>query len=278
MRKRNDVALNVLALGLAGLFAVVPARAESVWGLEWTLNEDATTDGSSIVLTPDETDKVGTAWASEQRDIVDSPALSAYFEFRISGSEDNWDPGDGMAFVIHNGSDTDYGTGGGNLGYGGLGAKLIAVEFDTWACTSCSPAETAAPHVAIHLSDNNPPGGTEASIASSPFVLARHEGDSNLFAWIDFDPNSHNLSVFLNDDSVKPGTPLLLYNLGNTLSEYFDDGQWVTYGFTAGTGAAHSQHEVIDFSMTPVPLPAAAWLLLSGLGGFAALGRRKAAS
>jgi hypothetical protein len=48
--------------------------------------------------------------------------------------------------------------------------------------------------------------------------------------------------------------------------------------FFLGAGADLRGAILDDVSLTAVPLPAAAWLLLSGLVGFAALGRRKAAA
>lgn len=99
--------------------------------------------------------------------------------------------------------------------------------------------------------------------------------ESNLFAWVDFDPNTTTLSVFLSDSNVKPGT-LLFVKLGSGLQSFI--GSEIRFGFTAGAGAASSLHEVFNFSTTPVPLPAAAWLLLSGLAGLGFVGRRPKAA
>ena len=75
---------------------------------------------------------------------------------------------------------------------------------------------------------------------------------------------------------MKPGTALLFFNVGSGLQSFI--GSEIRFGFTAGTGAASSLHEVFNFSTTPVPLPAAAWLLLSGLGGLGFIGRRREAA
>ena len=118
-----------------------------------------------------------------------------------------------------------------------------------------------------------PNGGESARVASNPYDLVRADGDTNLFAWVDFNPNNNTLSVFLSDSNVKPVTALLFYGLSEGLASFI--GSEIRFGFTAGTGSASSQHEVFNFSTTPVPLPAAAWLLLSGLAGLGFVGRRR---
>ena len=271
--------LSALVLGVNALLVAVPADAvtATVWGQEWQTNSDATViDSSHIVLTPNAQDQVGSAWVTTSLAVTDISAFSASFEFRISGSDDDWGSGDGMAFVIH-GNDADaIGLGGGDLGYGGIGIapgtdNLLAVEFDTWDCCG----DPTAPHVAIHLDGEDVWSGGQAASASSPYSLVRGGvgQTSNLFAWVDFNPGTTTLSVFLSDSNVKPGTALVSFVVGSGLATFI--GENIRFGFTAGTGSASSLHEVFDFSTTPVPLPAAAWLLLSGLAGLGFVGRRR---
>ncbi|MBK6451776.1 MAG: VPLPA-CTERM sorting domain-containing protein [Proteobacteria bacterium] len=66
---------------------------------------------------------------------------------------------------------------------------------------------------------------------------------------------------------------MVSFIVGSGLATFI--GENIRFGFTAGTGSASSLHEVFDFSTTPVPLPAAAWLLLSGLAGLGFVGRRR---
>lgn len=275
MRNARHLRHGLPVLGSLAVLASPAAMATSVWGIDWTQNGNASAT-TSLLLTPDLTDQRGSAWVSAPIAVTSTTALHAFFEFRISGDEETWDPADGMAFVLHSGGADDLGDGGSGLGYQYMTSDpIVAVEFDTFSWGS----EHAAPHVAIHTAANTDitAGTAPVAIEDSPFPLARQTDDApNLFAWVDFDPSTKFLSVFLSDSDVKPDDALLTHNLGTTLDDFLGDS--IRFGFTAATGAAHSRHEVLDFSMTPVPLPAAAWLLLSGLAGFAALGHRKRAA
>ena len=274
---RQVALLSALVLGVNALLVAAPADAASVvtvWGQEWQLNEDATLNSGppvSIVLTPDEGDKRGSAWVLTPLSVPDESAFSASFEFRISGSNG---PGDGMAFVMHSGDADALGAGGSGLGYDGIGSNFLAVEFDTFDFHDPDDpdSETVAPHVAIQLNDSDLVIHPSERVAAYP-SLVRGSGDPNLFAWVDFDPNNNTLSVFLSESNVKPVSALLFYELSEGLASLI--GSEIRFGFTAGTGAAYSQHEVFNFSTTPVPLPAAAWLLFSGLAGLGFVGRRR---
>ena len=58
-------------------------------------------------------------------------------------------------------------------------------------------------------------------------------------------------------------------------SSNFDSGE--IYNFNNGTGQSIS-YNITSFVPAPVPLPAAAWLMLSGLAGLGAAGRRRQAA
>ena len=254
--------LSALVLGVNALLVAAPANAVSVWGEDWQTNGDATViDSSHIVLTPNAQDQVGSAWVTTPLTVNDDSAFSVSFKFRISGSGVN---GDGMAFVMHDGDTDALGGNGSDLGYNGIVGNLLAVEFDTFSFDD----ETPAPHVAIQ-----PPGSVLGTHPLERFAAYTPLVDTDLFAWIDFDPVTKKLSVFLDDVNVKPPVPLLYYTLASGLETLI--GPEIIFGFTAGTGIFDSRHEVLDFSITTVPLPAAAWLLLSGLAGLGFVGRRR---
>ncbi|TAK52215.1 MAG: hypothetical protein EPO25_14165 [Gammaproteobacteria bacterium] len=258
------------AVGLLALLGAGPASAATVWGWDWTVNGDAIASGSPdhIVLTPEAVYKAGSAWLTDPVTITDNNGFNAYFEFQITNDPDGWIPGDGMAFVVRAGLADALGGNGSDLGYGGLAGTMLAVEFDTFALDS--EAEGDVPHVALYLD------GVDISAGASPvelrsaldFGLVRVAGDPNLFAWVDFDAGSQKLSVFLNGNDTKPSAALMVWDLVSGLETFLGSDQ-IRFGFTAGTGAADSEHRVDDFTLavTTVPLPAAAPLLVSGLLG-----------
>jgi hypothetical protein len=74
---------------------------------------------------------------------------------------------------------------------------------------------------------------------------------------------------------VKAATNWALYALDGALS-----GDWSTAGLMTPNGKNQAGVSHISFynSAAPVPLPAAGWLLVTGLGGLGALARRRRAS
>ena len=74
---------------------------------------------------------------------------------------------------------------------------------------------------------------------------------------------------------VKAATNWALYALDGALS-----GDWSTAGLMTPNGKNQAGVSHISFynSAAPVPLPAAGWLLIAGLGGLGALARRRKAA
>ncbi|GJP36725.1 hypothetical protein CLOM_g21201 [Closterium sp. NIES-68] len=104
----------------------------------------------------------------------------------------------GFAFVIS--AEAKVGSPDG-VGYGGMGARSIAIEFGTRGDEK--HGDESSQHVGLNIK------GVEESVVAQvpPFTLT----DTNAYtAWVDYEPGSPGtIRVFLNDSKTKPEEPLL---------------------------------------------------------------------
>ena len=90
-----------------------------------------------------------------------------------------------------------------------------------------------------------------------------------------FRDGDHNVldsgQLLLGDDTADSPLDLFAWNIGDALSDYWSD-VWMFASTANGV-----EFYIDELSATTVPLPAAGFLLLGGLGGLAAMKRRKKA-
>lgn len=199
---------------------------------------------------------------------INSATFSTFFQFRITnpgGACDGIECGaDGFTFTIQSIS-SSIGGGGGGLGYDGIGSS-VAVEFDTWR--NGNDPQGDSNHVGI---DSN--GSTTSLITTA--VLPRFDNGNLWSAWIDYDGTT--LDVRANMTGLRPAASLLslaidIPTITGTNNAFV--------GFTAGTGAAFGNHDIVNweyrdtFNPIDVPEPLSLILIGAGLAGLG-FGRRK---
>lgn len=262
--------------GFIGLAAGAIAHAENVIFTDFsdttglTINGHAatatTSDGVVMRVAPSAGNRGGSFFSTDQ---VDTTDFSASFSFRIHNNggsvfDGNTENGaDGLVFVVQPQGNNVGGIGAG-IGYSGIRDSL-GIEFDTWHNSSNN--DPSQSHVAIDLNGNvrHAADGTDTYNVAGPEL----DDDVRWYAWVDYKDNL--LEVRLSEANAYPTDPILT----KTLDLAAVIGQQTAFvGFTSGTGAAWSDHDVIDFRFTRfVPEPASAAIL--GLGTLLMSRRRR---
>lgn len=195
------------------------------------LNGSAATSGDVLRLVDGSNDQAGSAFT--KRPVVDT-TKSFSTNFRLSMHDSNF-VGDGMAFVIHSNEARALGDLGGGLGYGGID-NSVAVEFDVFDNGGGEPSDN---HIAIV---KNGKAAKDANATDPPFVMF---GDP-FKVWVDYAAAEKRLSVYASQANAKPEEPVVTAKVG--LAGLTDEN--ARAGFTAGTGGATIQGDVLRWKLT----------------------------
>ncbi|MDX1486652.1 MAG: L-type lectin-domain containing protein [Acidiferrobacterales bacterium] len=241
-----------LALAFAGTASasIIFTDFSSTAGL--TLNGNAATVGPVLRLAPSSIGQRGSAFTSSP---VGISSFSSVFTFQITnpgGATDGFGQtgADGLTFTLQSSpaGAGALGAGGGSLGYGGI-SPSVAVEFDTWFNGA-----------ALDTSSNDLGVNTNGNLASLQTAALAPQFDNGAIwtAWVDYD--GITLEVRTNTTGLRPAAPTLaqIIDILTTLGT-----STAFVGFTAATGAAFGDHDILSWRYD-VPEPTA--LALLGLG------------
>jgi hypothetical protein len=230
-----------------------------------TLNGSSSVNGDALRLTPADYGKVGSAWQTEKQSITQG--FSTTFQFLVTDHHPLY-IGDGLAFVIQNTGTSALGDNGGCLAYSSWSRSVmpncVAIEFDMWQNTNLDePYVVSDPnnnHISVHTSGLLPRTSDQLySIGSTTSIPLMADGNVHTVR-IDYTPGS--MRVFL-DDLVNPS---LTVDVDLQDAVGLSDGMaWI--GFTAATGGAYENHDILSWSYQPVPEPSSILTLLCSLGG-----------
>ena len=265
MRQRLTV------LTMAGLLLTSPVLAQfnfsdfSGAGGSLYLNGNAAIVGSTLRLVRASGDQRGSAYHISRQHLSLSGGWTTTFQFRITNL--GGAGADGFAFIIQDSSPSALGAAGGGIGYAGI-SRSLAVEFDTW--NNGSDDNNSSNHVAVHTRWQDPNSETATArlgFANVPFNLEDGQVHTATIAY----NGSGQLSISLD------GVPTLTVNFDhNDYLQILDSSGFAWVGFTAATGGAWEDIDILNWSFTPVPEPASCVALGAGLVALA-LRRRKRA-
>ena len=225
-----------------------------------TINGDAAQAGNVLRLVPSSVAQSGTAYQTTAVPLDATTGFSTSFEFLVT--TDAGDPTDGFTFLLQNDTTAGanaLGAAGQGLGYVGI-SPSVAVVFrgrgPSFIGVITGGIDPADPSINF-----NPPGSV--ALSEGAFYNTKQ------FAWIDYNPSTMLLSVYLGDSSVKPGSAIM----STTVDVFGTLGNQAHVGFSAGNGGAFGSQDILNWSFTSVPEPATLSLLMMGV--FSIISRRR---
>jgi hypothetical protein len=218
----------------------------------WSLNGNATLrdSGDTLRLTDTNSYQRGSAWAPDKVSLAHD--FSVAFSFRIGDGT----AADGLTFTVHDNvaGTATLGADGGYLGYLGVN-KSVAFLYDTWE-NGLDTDRIPGPNTSVAVGGNLSPWG--GATVGHAYELR----DKVLYSWVDYSAATHTYSMYISDTALKP--LVAQETLDGALSDLSSTG--LAYiGFTAATGGATDNHDILSVSITAVPEADALMLALGGL-------------
>ena len=198
-----------------------------------SLNGSANITDGELELTSAAAQQAGTAFFQSPQPVNGDTSFQSQFSFRVGGGYGT-NGADGFAFLVQNsaaGVDA-LGRAGGYIGYDTI-ENSIAIEFDNYL-----KGGPGASTIAVVLN-----GSQNIIEVAAPFDL--NDG-SQYFAWVDYNGDSNNLSVFVSRTNEKPVFATLKTNLA--LDQIV--GNSLLAGFSAGNFNQPNFHRVSQWNFS----------------------------
>jgi hypothetical protein len=196
-----------------------------------SMNGAAAQANAALRLTPATTQTAGSAYYSDRMLDLTQP-IHTSFSFFLHDSNTPVHA-DGITFTLQTQGLNALGAAGGGLGYAGI-SPSAAVHFDTFKSTS----NPTGSQVGIDSGGSISSGTT----AAAPFDLY----GAQTYAWVDYDPATTTLQVFVSRTNTKPSTPLLT----STINLATAIGPNAFAGFTGATGADDQINDITSWALT----------------------------
>jgi hypothetical protein len=210
------------------------------------------TDGTVLRLVTATTNDRGGAFSTALRTVTGG--FSTAFEFRLSGRGGSLDTtntagADGFVFVLQHSGPSALGATGEYMGYGGgtaIGTSL-GIEFDTFK--NSTQSDPSSNHIGVD---------TNGSVVSLATANITPDFDSvgtgtKWTGWIDYDGST--LSVRVSNTGVRPSVADLAYSISSSALQSILGATTAYVGFTAATGGAYANHDIIDWTFSDTYVP-----------------------